>query len=212
MAIVIPVSIEALFELPGRDWSSKDRQRVIRWLFEPTQFTYLVRFCLYHLGPNPLTEDAEDAWAEFCATRLEAVLLTYDPLKGRRFWNYLLFCLERECGHYRRKLARQDNAETPLEIQLPGDDDVIEIVLTADESGSPGTHVETQEMLALLNRCLATLPPRHRQAFVMVELQALDYAEAATSINEKPGTIRVWACRARAALRECLRQGGYTYE
>lgn len=212
MAIVIPASIEAIFDLPGCKWTEKDRQGVIQWLFEPAQFNYLLRFCLYHLGPNPQIEDAEDAWAEFCATRLGAVMLTYDPSKGRRFWNYLLLCLERECGHYRRSLARRDSTDIPLEVQVPGGDDPIEIVLMADESSNPGAHVENQELLASLNRCLAALPPHHRQAYELVELRALGYVEAAALLNEKQGTVRVWVCRARAALRKCLRQGGYTYE
>ena len=207
MPVVTPEPIEALFDRPGHKWSASERAAVVEWLFDGGTFGYLVRFCLLYLGLEATAADAEDAWAEFCATRLDALLVSYNPALGRRFWNYLLFCLQRECGHYRRRLTRQARNETGFEAQLQTEDGEIEFALAADHSQEPSAALEMQDTLELLNRCLAALPAHHRQAFLLVEVQQMSYAEAGARLKERPGTVRVWNCRARAALRKCIGSG-----
>ena len=209
MAVVIPVSIEAIFGKPGSQWSADGQTRVVEWLFNSVQLNYLLRFCLYHLGPKASSEDAEDTWEEFCTYRLPSVIRLYDPAKGRRFWNYLLLCLQNECGHSRKKLHKRSRVEQQLQMTHPAGDDEIEITIEPILGNNPIDILELKNLITALQGCLELLPINHQKAFSMVVLQEGGYGQASKVLQEEPGTVRVWVCRARAALRKCLNNKGW---
>ena len=209
MTVVIPATIETIFEKPGSQWPPECQTQVVEWLFDSAQLNYLLRFSLYHLGPKATNEDAEDAWEEFCTSRLPSVIRFYDPKKGRRFWNYLLLCLQNECGHSRKKLHKRVRMEQPLQFTHSTGEDEIEVTFEPDAGNNPVDVLEVKNLIAALKSCLELLPVNHRKAFSMVVLAESGYDQASKTLREEPGTVRVWVCRARAALKKCLNNKGW---
>jgi RNA polymerase sigma factor (sigma-70 family) len=171
--------------------------------------TYLLRFCLFYLGERSTNEDAEDAWESFYLKRLPSIVRLYQPVKGRRFWNYLLLCLQRECRHQSQKLTRRDEVEQPLEWTLTTEEGEIELMVLQSPGEDPAASLEEVEFRQALQRCLNKLPEHHRKAFTLVVLQDVIYEQASAELREQPATVRVWVCRARAALRKCLGSEGW---
>jgi RNA polymerase sigma-70 factor (ECF subfamily) len=62
------------------------------------------------------------------------------------------------------------------------------------------------ELFEQLDAGLAALPEEQRLAFVLVEMQGLSYQEAATIAQAGVGTLKSRLHRAKASLRELLRQ------
>lgn len=85
------------------------------------------------------------------------------------------------------------------------------------KSPSPLEQVEQRAARQLLERILAEMPDNLRSAFVLVELEELDTAEAALLLEVSESTCRSWLQRARKAfnasvtreqLRQARHQGG----
>lgn len=79
------------------------------------------------------------------------------------------------------------------------------------KSPSPLDQVEQRAAVAMLERILAEMPEELRSAFVLVELEELETAEAAGVLQVSESTCRSWLQRARkifnaAVSREELRQ------
>lgn len=80
---------------------------------------------------------------------------------------------------------------------------------------SPLDQVEQRAAVAMLERILAEMPEELRSAFVLVELEELETAEAAGVLQVSESTCRSWLQRARktfnaAIAREELRQSRET--
>jgi len=78
----------------------------------------------------------------------------------------------------------------------------------AAETGSAtvdgSTQVLTRERAARLREAIADLPPRLREAFVLVYLEGISGRDAAAVLGTREGTIWKRLYQARARLRECL--------
>jgi RNA polymerase sigma-70 factor (ECF subfamily) len=66
---------------------------------------------------------------------------------------------------------------------------------------SPALSAEHLDVVRALNR----LPPRQREALVLVAFTQLTPAEVAEQMRVAEGTVRVWLSRARASVAETLR-------
>ena len=60
------------------------------------------------------------------------------------------------------------------------------------------------EMLAAVERAIATLPDRCREAWVLVRERGLSYAEAAHVLGVAPGTVHTQVSRAFATIRKAI--------
>ncbi len=69
---------------------------------------------------------------------------------------------------------------------------------------SPEDAAARAELNEAIQNCLAGLPEDFRAAVVLVDLQGLDYSEAAEAIGKPLGTIKSRLARARSRLRDCL--------
>ena len=214
MAITIPPTIEAIFNRPGRDWTPVEALQVKEWLFEDGPFYYLLHLCGLRLGSSGTEQDAEDAFGQFYTRRLDSVIFLYDPARERKktFWNYLLMCLERDAIRYGEKLRKQAG----IEISLDGTDAVEETGVEAEylppglqptALNEPEDTAMMRAMMQALQDCLEQLPGNHRQAFLLLLVEEISDKEAGEIMNALPGTVRVWAARARAALKKCLISG-----
>jgi len=71
---------------------------------------------------------------------------------------------------------------------------------------SPQDFAERQELGAMIQRGLATLPHDQRMTLVLVDIEGLSYEDAADALATNVGTVKSRLSRARAALRDFLVQ------
>ncbi|MGH2583092.1 MAG: RNA polymerase sigma factor [Anaerolineales bacterium] len=75
----------------------------------------------------------------------------------------------------------------------------------ADPGESPQELAERVEIGNAIQRCLSELDLEFRTAVVLIDVQGMDYAEAAETMQRPLGTVKSRLARARARLQECLR-------
>jgi RNA polymerase sigma-70 factor, ECF subfamily len=99
---------------------------------------------------------------------------------------------------------RQRRPTTPLEPVNEDDEEVESPAWIADPGESPEEFTERQELSQAIQHCLENLPAEFRSVVVMVDIQGLDYSEAAQAIRKPVGTVKSRLARARQKLRDCL--------
>jgi RNA polymerase sigma-70 factor, ECF subfamily len=167
---------------------------------------YLLRFASLQLR-NP--EAAEDAVQE----ALVAALAGEAGFGGRsnlRTW--LTGILKHKIVDAIRKAGREVQA-------VPGEDDAAEFDVLFDERGHwsqppdawehPEGALEQKQFLAALERCLAGLPAKTAQVFMMREHLGLETAEICKELGVSATHCWVMLYRARMALRLCLQQNWF---
>ena len=73
---------------------------------------------------------------------------------------------------------------------------------------SPEDHAERQELNRFIQAGIAALPEEQRLAVVLVDVQGLDYEEAASVMSCSLGTVKSRLSRGRGRLRDFLRSTG----
>jgi len=122
--------------------------------------------------------------------------------RGGSFKAWLLRIVTNACYDELRRRKRRPT--TPLE---PVDEDEEEIESPswmADPSESPEEALSRAELGRALQRCLGDLPDEFRAVVVLVDLQGMDYTEAAQVIGTPLGTVKSRLARARLRMRDCL--------
>ncbi len=139
----------------------------------------------------------------------EAFISAYRSLgsyRGGSFRAWLLRIVTNTCyDEIRRRKRRPTTSLEPLddageEIESPH--------WMADPSGTPEEWVERVELARAIQRCLGDLPEDFRAVLVMVDMQGLDYSEAAQAIGAPLGTVKSRLARARLRIRDCLQGFG----
>ena len=125
--------------------------------------------------------------------------------RGGSFKSWLLRIATNNC--YDELRRRQRRPTTPLEPLDEDDQEVESPAWLTDPGESPEEALERQELNKAIQRCLADLPPDFRSVVLLVDVQGLDYAEAAQVIQSPVGTIKSRLARARQRMRDCLRGG-----
>ena len=126
--------------------------------------------------------------------------------RGGSFRAWLLRIVTNACYDELRRRKRRPTV--PLE---PLDEDGEEVESPRwmiDPSELPEDRLERAELQRAIQHCLDNLPVDFRAAVVMVDVQGLDYFEAAQAIGKPIGTIKSRLARARLRLRDCLQ--GFT--
>ncbi|MCY3019901.1 MAG: RNA polymerase sigma factor [Planctomycetota bacterium] len=102
---------------------------------------------------------------------------------------------------YYRRSVRHDSATATLEeirtIEQKSRDD-------------PLTSLERDALRAALTQALACLDEKHREAFLMKEVEGLSHAEIAKTLDVPEGTVWSRLSYARRKLQEKLRRMGYS--
>ena len=147
------------------------------------------------MGESAAAEDATQ----------EAFISAYRKLKtyrGGSFKAWLLRIVTNAC--YDELRRRQRRPTTPL---IPTDDYEEEIDSPrwmADPGESPEDSATRAELAEAIQHCLNELSIDFRTVVVLIDVQGMDYAEAAEVAGTPLGTIKSRLARARRGMRECL--------
>ncbi len=124
--------------------------------------------------------------------------------RGGSFRAWLLRIVTNACyDELRRKKRRPTTSLEPLddsgeEIESPR--------WLADSSELPEDSAVRAELGQAIQHCLDRLPIDFRTVVVLVDVQGMDYLEAANVIDKPLGTVKSRLARARHRMRECLQE------
>ncbi|MCB1908903.1 MAG: RNA polymerase sigma factor [Rhodocyclaceae bacterium] len=93
-----------------------------------------------------------------------------------------------------------EDAPDPLDALVAADD--------CNEDESPHRRAEQAQLLAILEREIARLPQRQREAFLMRYWEELDTAETAAAMGCSEGSVKTHCSRATRTLADALRARG----
>ena len=145
--------------------------------------------------------DDEDAAED--ATQ-KAFISAYRGLKsfrGGSFRSWVLKMVTNAC--YDELRLRKRRPTTPLEPELD-DEEVESPRWLADDGPSPEESAERAELEEAIQACLKELPEEFRAVLVLVDIEALDYEQAAAITGNPLGTVKSRLARARLKMRRCL--------
>ena len=139
----------------------------------------------------------------------DAFISAYRKLKsfkGGSFKAWLLRIVTNACLDELRRQKRRP----AVPLQPPGnEDEEIESPAWLEDPGeSPEEAILRVELSTAIQNCLNGLDEDFRVVVVLVDIQGMDYAEAAEAANTPLGTIKSRLARARAKLQDCLRGFG----
>jgi RNA polymerase sigma-70 factor, ECF subfamily len=142
----------------------------------------------------------------------EAFILAFQKLsqfRGGSFRAWLIRIVTNACYDEIRRWRRK--RQVPL-VPLDEDGDEVESPYwTADQGPSVEELVEREEFVNRVQGLLDKLPFRLKSAVVMIDIQEMDYAEAAQSLRIPMGTLKSRLVRGRLKLRS-LMEGSPLFE
>lgn len=139
----------------------------------------------------------------------EAFISAYRKLKSYRggsFRAWLLRIVTNACYDELRRQKRRPVA--PLEPVDDAGEEVESPEWIADPGDTPEDALVRVQLGEAIQHCLDGLPEEFRAVVVLVDVQGLDYLEAAGSIGKPVGTIKSRLARARLRMRDCLQGFG----
>lgn len=148
------------------------------------------------LGDYQLAEDATQ----------EAFIKSYQKLstyRGGSFKVWLLRIVTNVC--YDELRRRKRHMTVVLEPLGPDGNEIDSPYWLMDPALGPEELVVQAEMRARLQKLLEQLPVNYRTIIVLVDLQGLDYAEAAAVLGISIGTVKSRLARARERMRAYLK-------
>jgi RNA polymerase sigma-70 factor (ECF subfamily) len=145
------------------------------------------------------TETADDATQD-------AFISAYKNIRSYRggsFKSWLLRIVTNACYDELRRRKRRPTQ--PLEpVDLENNEEMDSARWMVDPGESPEEALERKELDRALQHCLEDLPPDFRAVVILVDIQGMDYTEAAEVAKTPLGTIKSRLARARLRLRDCL--------
>jgi len=135
----------------------------------------------------------------------DAFILAFRNLasfRGGSFRAWLLRIVSNTCYDELRRWKRRPTVSL---YPLDGEEEEVESPRwLADPSPSPEDHAERADLRRILQRSLDELKPDYRQVLELVDVNGLDYSEAAQVLGVPVGTIKSRLARARVHLRNRL--------
>lgn len=135
----------------------------------------------------------------------EAFIAAYQAIKtfrGGSFRAWLFRIVTNQC--YDELRRRQRRPTTPLEPLTDNDEEVESPRWIGDNSNSPEEMADQQALREAIQLCLNRLPQEFRSVVLLVDLQGMDYTEAARVLGIPIGTIKSRLARARLRIQHCL--------
>lgn len=153
------------------------------------------RQAYYLLGDR---ESAEDAAQESFISAFRCLHM----FRGGSFKCWLLRIVTNAC--YDELRRRKRNRSLSLEPESEQDPNGDSSSWQVDPGESPDTYAERAELARELRRQLDGLAPAFRSAIILVDIQGMDYREAAQTLSIPIGTLKSRLARARMQLRARL--------
>jgi RNA polymerase sigma-70 factor (ECF subfamily) len=135
----------------------------------------------------------------------DAFISAYRKIKtyrGGSFKAWLLRIVTNACYDELRRRKRRPTS--PLIPHTETNEEIDSPHWIADPAESPEDHAVREELSEAIQTCLNTLSMEFRTAVVLVDIQGMDYSEAAVVMGTPLGTVKSRLARARGSLRECL--------
>jgi RNA polymerase sigma-70 factor, ECF subfamily len=129
-----------------------------------------------------------------------------DSYRGGSFKAWVMRMVTNTCYDELRRQHRHPGVS--LEPVNDEDEEVESPSWMVDPTATPQTLSELAELDKAVQHCLGGLPPEFRSVVVMVDIQGMDYEEAAQSTDTPLGTVKSRLARARLKLRTCLQGFG----
>jgi RNA polymerase sigma-70 factor, ECF subfamily len=147
-----------------------------------------------------------DAAADAAQDAFIAAFRSLRTYRGGSFKAWLLRIVTNQCYDELRRRKRRPT--TPLEPLDDAGEEIESPTWLTDPGELPEDTMERSELGEAIQRCLDHLPDDFRSVVIMVDLQEMDYIEAAEALGKPLGTVKSRLARARLRLRDCLRSFG----
>jgi RNA polymerase sigma-70 factor, ECF subfamily len=109
------------------------------------------------------------------------------------------------CINELRRMKRRRGLEGPsLDAPIQTDDGEMQRTVP-DDSEMPHTMAERHEMRELVHQIIREMSPKYQQVLLLIDLEGMEYEEAAAVIGCRIGTVKSRLSRARDALATKLR-------
>jgi len=168
-----------------------------RLVMEYQDLAYNVAFRV--LGERTAAEDAvQDAFI--------SAFRKLKSFRGGSFKAWLLRIVTNACYDELRRQKRRPLV--PLQPTDSEDDEIESPSWLEDPGETPEETALREELSQAIQNCLNSLDNDFRIVVVLVDIQGMDYAEAAETANTPLGTIKSRLARARMRLQDCLRGFG----
>ena len=156
----------------------------------------LQRFILKHIGNATEAEElAQQAFVEAAAS--------YQAYRGESQLSSWLYgiALNLVRNHLSRAPERRHEFVSDVALETQASSDL-----------SPEELVAQNQTITLLQESIRELPENMQEILLLVGFEEISYEEAATLLTVPIGTVRSRLSRARTALKEKLRQKGFSLE
>jgi RNA polymerase sigma factor (sigma-70 family) len=144
------------------------------------------------------TDSAEDATQDAFISAFRHM----KSYRGGSFKAWLLRIVTNTCYDEIRRRKRRPT--TPLEPLDNQNEEIESPSWLTDRSESPEESTERNELSQAIQSCLNGLPIEFREVVILVDIQEMDYAEAAQVMGKPVGTVKSRLARARFRMRDCL--------
>jgi RNA polymerase sigma-70 factor (ECF subfamily) len=135
----------------------------------------------------------------------EAFISAYRKIhtyRGGSFKAWLLRIVTNACYDELRRRKRRPT--TPLEPADEFDEEIESPRWLADTGEAPEDTALRAELSEAIQNCLNNLSHDFRTVVILVDIQGMDYSEAADIMGTPLGTIKSRLARARRGMRQCL--------
>ena len=122
--------------------------------------------------------------------------------RGGSFKAWILRIVTNTCYDELRRRKRRPT--TPLEPLNDDEEEIESPTWLKDPGDTPEEQAERTDLHQAIQHCLNDLSEDFRMVVVLVDVQGMDYEEAATVTHKPLGTIKSRLARAREKLRHCL--------
>ncbi len=135
-----------------------------------------------------------------------------DQFAGKSFKGWLMRIVTNACYDElrRRKRHPTDSLDGMMDMyesdSLPLENDNDRDLQLMARFEQPETVVQRNELQAVIEECLRRLNETYRVVAVLVDVEGLSYEEVADTVDISLGTVKSRLSRARARLRDCLRE------
>jgi len=125
-----------------------------------------------------------------------------DRFRGGPFFPWLMRILKNGCIDEIRRQKRYRSV--PLEPVTDEDNPIEDALWLADFSGDPASICESRELSNTIAESIQRIPLEYRMALVLVDIEGMDYCNAASAVGIPLGTFKSRLARARARVSRLL--------